>query len=185
MSAWTMLRIVAAWALWLAVMPSASAADRALKAKAHNYPNTPVEVRQVKVALVETYATPTQASAQETGARRSRVRYANRAGLTPATLVLSGELLLANHAGQPVEALALTIVLLDAFHQPLQVPGQRDTFTVQQVVAAMPKGSTKRIQWEQRVHSADIYEVAVLVTRVRFTDASVWLAPREELIDIF
>ena len=36
-----------------------------------------------------------------------------------------------------------------------------------------------------RVGTSDVYEVAVVVTKVRLGDDSLWVAPGEELVDIF
>ena len=171
--------------LGVLVCTSLWALQRALKSKIHNYPNTPVEVKRSEVTLVETFATPTQAGSTESGTKKSRVRYANREGLSPSTFVLNGELYCLNKSSQMVEALALTVVALDAFHQPIQLPGQRQGYVVQQVLEKLPRGASKQIAWEQPVASSDVYEVAVVVTRVRFADGSVWFAPGEELIDIF
>lgn len=170
------LSAVLATSLW--------ALHKALTAKAHNYPNSPVQVRRSDVELIETYAAPTQYVAADAKAKTSRVRYANRAGLTPSVFVMQGETVLANTSSQPVEALSLTIVALDAFHQPLQMGGGGAAI-VQQVMGPIPRGGTKRHTWEEPVASPDIYEVAVVVTRVRFADGKVWAAPSEELLDVF
>ena len=160
------------------------ALHKTLKAKAHHYPDSPVEVRRSDVELVETYTAPTQYVAADTKAKTSRVRYANRAGLMPSVFVLQGQTTLANTSTQPVEALSLTIVALDAFHQPLQTGGGVAAI-VQQVTGPIPRGGTKRHTWEEAVSSPDVYEVAVVVTRVRFIDGKVWSAPNEELLDVF
>jgi hypothetical protein len=156
-----------------------------LKSKVHNYPNTPVEVKRSKVTLVETFSAPTQFVAPGIKAKTTRVRYANRAGLAPSVFMLNGEVLCANTSAQPVEAISLAVILLDAFHQPVQVAGQRDAYMIKQVLEVLPRGGSKAIAWEHQVHSPEIYEIAVVVTRVRFADGSVWMAPGEELLDIF
>lgn len=159
-------------------------AERTLRSKAHNYSNSPLTLSNSKVELVETFSSPTQAGIPGTG--RSRVRYANRAGQVPPTYVLNGEVFCSNTASQGVEALKLGIVILDAFHEPVfAAPGQRRAYVVQQVLESIPRKSVKRITWEQRVDSVEIFEVAVVVTGVRFVDGSVWLAPQEELIEVF
>ena len=179
------LRLWAVYLLGAVLCTSLWALQRALRSKIHNYPNAPVEVKRSDVTLVETFATPTKAVGAEAGTKHSRVRYANREGLAPSMFVLNGEITCTNKSTQMVEALALTVVALDAFHQPIQLPGQRQGYVVQQVLEKLPRGVSKRITWEQQVASADVYEVAVVVTRVRFADGSVWFAPGEELIDIF
>ena len=161
------------------------ALQRTLKSKAHNYPSAPVEVRRSQVSLAETFTTPTQFMTSDIKAKTTRVRYANRAGLAPSVFVLSGEIVCANTSAQVVEALSLTVVPLDAFHQPIETPGQQQGFTMQQTLGSLPHGGTKRIVWEQPIGSADVYEVAVIITRVRFADGKVWVAPNEELLDTF
>ena len=69
--------------------------------------------------------------------------------------------------------------------QPIGAAGQQAGFTMQQTLGSLPRGGTKRITWEQPVGSADVYEVAVIITRVRFADGKVWTAPEEELLDTF
>ncbi len=165
---------------------SAWAVQRSIKSKVHNYPNAPVIIKQSQVKLSETYTNPSQTTPTgSSGTVQSRVRYANRAGLDPSAFVLSGEVMCTNNSSQPVEALALTVVALDAFHQPVQLPGQRDAYAVQQIVVSIPRGTSKAVAWEKSAGQLNIYEIAVIVTRVRFADGSAWVAPGEELIDIF
>ena len=177
-------RTVVVYSLSAVLAASLWALHKELKAKTHNYPKTPVEVRRSAVELVETYTAPTQYVAAEAKAKTSAVRYANRAGLTPSIFILKGETVLTNTSTQPVEALSVTIVALDAFHQPLQTGGGGAAI-VQQVTGPIPRGGTKRHTWEEPVASPDVYEVAVVVTRVRFADGKVWVAPNEELLDVF
>ena len=177
-------RALLLYGLWAVFAASLWALHKTLKAKAHNYPNSPVEVRRSDVELVETYTAPTQYVAADAKAKTSRVRYANRAGLMPSVFVLQGQTMLANTSAQPVEALSLTIVALDAFHQPLQTGGS-GAVIVQQVTGPIPRGGTKRHAWEEAVSSPDVYEVAVVVTRVRFVDGKIWSAPNEGLLDVF
>jgi hypothetical protein len=172
------------YALCGALAGSAWALHKSLKTKAHNYPKAPVEVKRSSVELVETFTAPTQYVAADTKAKTSRVRYANRAGLTPSIFILQGETTLLNTSSQPVEAFSLTIVALDAFHQPLQT-GSGGAAIVQQVTGTIPRGGSKRHEWQETVASPDVYEVAVVVTRVRFSDGKVWAAPSEELLDVF
>ena len=160
------------------------ALQKAVKSKLHNYPNAPVEIKRSQVTLVETFATPTQAL-PDASSRKSHIRYANRDGLSSSTYLLNGSVLCLNRASQAVSAFALTIVALDAFHQPIHLSGQRDVYAVQQVVASLPRGGSKEINWQLTASSADVFEVAVVVTKVRFGDDSLWVAPGEELVDIF
>ena len=179
------LLTLACYAACALLCASVSALQRTLKSKAHNYPNAPVEVRRSQASLVETFTSPSQFVTGDAKAKTTRVRYANRAGLAPSVFVLSGEVTCANTSSQPVEALSLTVVPLDAFHQPINTPGLQQGFTMQQALGSLPRGGTKRIEWEQPINSSDVYEVAVIITRVRFADGKVWSAPDEELLDAF
>ena len=181
----TLMRTVLLGACCALLCAPVWALQRTLKSKAHNYPKAPVEVTHSQVSLVETFTSPTQFMTSETKAKTTRVRYANRAGLAPSVFVLSGEIMCANTSAQTVEAVSLTVVPLDAFHRPIGAAGQQPGFTMQQTLGSLPRGGTKRITWEQPVGSADVYEVAVIITRVRFADGKVWTAPEEELLDTF
>ena len=180
-----------AWAAGASALLAVAAASpvwalqRTIKTKTHNYPNAPVEIRHSQVTLAQAFSAPTPTGSPATGARHSRVRYANRDGLTASGYLLTGQTTCVNRSTQAVEAFALTVVAFDAFHQPVQLPGQREAFAVQQIVEPLARGGTAQVGWEQPVGSADIYEVAVVATRVRFADGSVWFAPGEDLIDIF
>ncbi len=175
-----------AWAvialLWV---PSASAVDRELKAMIHNFKQTPLEVKRSNVVLVQTYATPSLTAGAEPETRKKRVRYANKTGQLPVAYQLSGEMVCANKTQQAIEALGLTIIPLDAFHQPIEKAGQGQAYSVEQLIAEVPPGTTRRLAWEHTVQSGDIYEVAVLVTRVRYADGTVWFAPAEEMVKLF
>ncbi len=176
------------WAMSLGALcvlgsPPLWALQRAVKAKSHNYPHTPMVVKQVKATLTEVFGMPTQAGSAE-GAH-THVRYANRANQIPSTYVLKGEAVCVNGSSQSIEAFKLNIVALDAFHQPVHLPNQREPYALKQIVESIPHGGSKAIEWEQVVESEDVYEVAVVVTGVRFADGSVWRAPDEELLDTF
>ena len=181
----TLVRTVTLGACCVLLCAPVWALQRTLKSKAHNYPKAPVEVTHSQVSLVETFTSPTQFMTSETKAKTTRVRYANRAGLAPSVFMLNGAITCVNTSAQTVEALSMTVVPLDAFHQPIGFSGQAPGFTIQQALGSLPRGGTKRITWEQPIGSADVYEVAVIITRVRFADGKVWTAPEEELLDTF
>lgn len=168
-------------ALLIASASPAWALQRNVRATAKNFSEAPVRLRDSSVELVEAYTPPSLTGIPESG--KSRVRYANRAGLVPPTYLLKGGLVCQNAGAQQVEAVKLTIVILDAFHEPVPVGADRRTQNVQQLVALIPRNSSKRLEWEMAVATGDVYEVAVVVTGVRFSDGSVWVAPVEELID--
>jgi hypothetical protein len=183
------LRKLALWSLAVTVLalPSAWALQRTVDTKVHNHAAAPVIITSSSATLVETYAAPTQVPLPNARIKRSRVRYANRAGLAPSTFILNGKLVCRNQGQQPVEAIAVTVVLLDAFHQPVRPAGQKDDALVRQLVVQLPRRAEQTITWEQPLAAADaeVFEVALIVTRVRFTDGTVWSAPDEEVIDIF
>ena len=169
----------------VSIAHAAWAMQRTLKSANHNYKGAPIETKRAEALLVETYTAPTQqVQAGDSKAKTTRVRYANRAGLAASVFVLSGEAVCMNTSPNPIEAFSVAIVVFDAFHQPVQ-GGSQGPFLVQQIVERMPRGASKRVEWEQPVSSSDIYEVAVIVTRVRFADGTVWTAPNEELLDVF
>ena len=172
-------------ALSLASPGAAWATQRPVKSKFSNHQNAPVVIKQTKVVMVETFAAPTQAVTADDTAKRSGVRYANRAGMLPSTFVLKGEVVCQNKGTQPVEAISLAVVLLDPFHQPIQLPGQSAPRLSPQVVTRIPRGTSQSVIWEHSARSMDLFEVAVVIIRVRFQDGSVWTAPPEELTDIF
>jgi hypothetical protein len=179
-------RWLAAVMLCAVLGPPAWALQRTLKTKVHNYPNTPVTAKRPKAQLVETFAAPTQIVAPGIKSKTTRVRYANRAGLAPSVFVVSGSVECTNTAAQAVEAMSITIIALDAFHQAIPMMGQAgQAYLVKQITEPLPRGATKPIEWEEQVNSSDVFEVAIVVTRARFADGSVWLAPGEELLDIF
>lgn len=178
------MRVMALAAACVVMAGTVWAMQRTLKSKVVNYPKTPLEAKRSEATLVETYTTPTQAMTADSRAKTTRVRYANRAGLAPSVFLLSGQTLCANVSPHAVEAFSLAIVVFDAFHQPIQ-SGGRGPFIIEQVMERLPRGASKQVAWEHSVSSEDVYEVAVIVTRVRFEDGTVWTAPQEELLDIF
>ena len=183
------LRRLALWtaavAIVLAIGPWAWAMQKTIRSKVHNYEHAPVLIRRSGVALIEEYFSPTQLPIPGGKVKQSRVRYANRKGITPSAFMLKGDLVCQNQFLQPVQALELTIVLLDAFHQPILLPGQSEPQIVQRVMMDIAPKQEQSIGWEQSVSDLDIFEVAVVVTRVRFADGSMWQAPAEELVDVF
>lgn len=170
--------LVMVCALFGAAAPVA-AREKPLKVTTHTYPNTPVALSRVKASLVETFATSTQLWTPDGKTRGSRVRYANRAGLSPSSLTIAGEAHCTNTSRQGITAIALTIAVLDAFHQPVEV------ITVQEANVLVSPGQIKRLDWEEPLRAENLFEVAVIVTKIRFADGTVWSAPQEELIDIF
>lgn len=169
---------------WALAAQAASALQQRIAARLHNYAEAPVVITQAEVRLVEVFSTPTQPALPGANARPSRIRYANRAGQLLSQYLLEGTARCRNQSSQPVEALGLTIVLLDAFHEKIRSSARSGDAT-HQLVVALPRRAEERITWKQQVESPDVSEVAVVLTRVRFADGTVWQAPKEELVDVF
>ena len=178
-----LVAIVAA-AVATLTMPSAEAMQRTIKAKAHNYPQAPVTLGNASLLLIEKFSTPGQFATPGAKVRQTRVRYANRAGMAPSSFMLQGQVACRNQGKAPIEVISITIVLLDAFDQPIQIPRQEPRAT-QQIVRSSPRGTTSVISWEQSAPGPEGYGAAIVVNRVRFEGGDIWLAPGEELIDIF
>lgn len=163
---------------------SAWALQRPITSRFENYQDAPVVIRKVETSMIETFATPSQYGSASFRQRGSRVRYANRAGLTVSKFDLSGEVVCRNHSRKTVEAFEVTIIPLDVFHEPVRAMGQRGRFATEQVIRLLPRGSTTKMEWYLPTLEGEVYEVALVVTRVRFKDGTIW-EPTEELIDSY
>ena len=173
--------------LWAAANPSLLALQKEIRSKARNYPKALVVVKQSSVRIEEIFSTPTQMVLPGSSGLKttpSHIQYANRAGQLPSTYILKGTVVCQNKARQVVEAVGLTVALLDAFHQPVQVGAQNGPMLYKLPVHISP-AMEMELTWEKQLDTLDVFEVAVIVTRVRFTDGSVWMAPEEELVDVF
>jgi hypothetical protein len=180
------LRRSIAWLVLAALLPpSAWALQKTVRCKSHHYDEAPVGIQRSSVTMIETYFSPTQLPVPGGRVKQTRVRYANRAGLTPSSFVLKGAVTCRNQSRKEVEAMELSVVILDAFHRPILNAGQAEPVTVIRLPSRIPSKAEQQLSWEQQVESVDVYEVAVILTRVRFSDGSLWEAPAEELIDIF
>ena len=161
------------------------AGRRHIDSKPRNYPQSPVDVSRSRVTLVETYPSLSQVATPGSRAKFSRVRYANRGNQVNTVLMLEGTLVCRNKSRKAIQALGLLVIPLDAFHAPLGIVKREGSADLKQVRVSLGAGSQQVIEWEQEVVSAEIFEVAVVILRVRFTDGSVWKAPARELVDIF
>ena len=172
--------------LWVVCGPSLWALRKDIRSKARNFPNAQVIVKQSTVKLEEVFSTPTQMvlpGSSGLKATPSHIQYANRAGQLPSTFILRGEVICQNKSRQVVEAVGLTVALLDAFHQPVQVGGQNAPLLYKLQAHITPSMETE-LTWEKQMDTLDVFEVAVVVTRVRFADGSVWMAPQDEMVDV-
>lgn len=158
------------------------ALQRDIKVKSSNYSEAPVIIRHVRVRLKEVFSTPTQLAIPGGNVKPSRIRYANRAGQLPSLYMLEGEIHYKNRSPQSVEALGLTIIPFDAFHQPIPVSGKP---IVRQIIEVIPPNAQRQFDWSEQIRSLNVFEITVVITQVRFANGSVWHAPDEELIDVF
>ena len=166
----------------LAAAGPAWGTQRSVTAKIHNYKDGPLVIKETTVTLVETYG---EAGAQNSPAKGSTVRYANRASQQVSTFILQGMIACENTSSKPIEAIAVGLVLLDPFHERIPLPGERNGFATNLVMAELSPRGSKEITWEYTLRSSDLFEAAVTITRARFKDGTVWTAPPEEVIDIF
>ncbi|MDP3703787.1 MAG: hypothetical protein Q8R78_05310 [Candidatus Omnitrophota bacterium] len=168
----------------LCLSASVWALEREVKVELHHAPSTPVDIKESQVRLVEVFASPVQGALLEDPTAWTSVEYANRRGRTPSKLLLKGDTVLLNRSPHTIEVIALTVMPMDAFRQGFESIGQ-GPYKIHQVEEWLPSRTSKRVSWEQICGSADVYSVAILVTAVRFSDGSVWTAPREAVQSIF
>lgn len=161
----------------------ARALDRKVRVQLHNLASAPVEIRDVKVDVSQVFAAPSQRS-MEDDARWSRVSYANRKGQLPSKMLLTAEATLINRSPHTIEVVALTMMPMDAFNQAVDAPG-RQQYAIHQIEEVLVRGASSRVRWEQPLPSADVFAVALVATAARFSDGSVWMAPREMVQEIF
>ncbi len=180
-----MLLAHAAIVLSLGVSPPGWALQKAVKSAVTQSPTSPVEIQRSQVTLTEVFASPTQIPGEPL--QDGGVRYLNRKGQQWSQLKLEGSLILRNRSPQRVEAVAVTTMPLDAFHKPLdpQGVGGQGPYQLHRITEPLARGGTLQFEWEQPVGSDEVYEVAVVVTAVRFMDGSIWTAPREQLTETF
>ena len=175
------LRLLLAAALVAGLAPLVWAVQRDIKAKCHTFKNAPVQATNPRVRLVEIFATSTSLSDPTSQqVHGTRVRYMNRANQLPSAFVLSGEVTCVNRSPKLIQAIKLTVVPMNAFHEAMR-SSTTDT-TGNQVMLSLSPGSSRVVSWEQRAPSSDVYQVAVVVTAVTFANDEVWRAPDEELI---
>ena len=153
--------------------------QRTIRTRIANYEEAPVKVQQASTQLVQTYSQPGQfplatLGDEEVKLRRSRVRYLNHLNHQVATYLLEGELVLENVTRQEIIAVQLTTVFLNAFRERIGTEQQSLT------VSLAPR-RTQTIRWSRNLSQEEVFELYVVVTRVRFHDGTVWTAT-EELI---
>lgn len=179
---WTLVALLGAvGGLCLVMSTPGWALRQTIRAKTLTVPDAPVLPKDPTVTLVEVYGTPTQIPIPGTQVQQRRVKYANRAGVWPSSYLLQGEVWCHNRSEERIEALALSVVFLDAFSQTVRASMEGGSYSIQKIVQPLPRGSSLRVAWEQPVTSPEIYEVAVLITSARFADGTIWTAPQEQI----
>ncbi len=73
---------------------------------------------------------------------------------------------------------------LDAHRRPIESP-DHGPYIIHQVERRLLGGDSYRLTWEHPLIASGVYEVAVMVTAVRFVDGSTWVAVRDYVQDIF
>ena len=174
---------VIAWA-GLAVAPSAEPLQRKVSAIHHNLPSAPVKITESSITLTELFGSVTQPLLPGQPLKGTRIRYLNRKGQQPSTLILNIEATIVNQSAQQVEALSLAVIPMDAFGRPLleTEPGR---YSLHQIKEFLPRGARADIAWEESADSPDVSEVGLAVAAALFADGSIWLAPRAQLLERF
>lgn len=176
------LRLLAAsFACCLAASTMLWAGEQSLRVKVFNPTHAPVLLKDPQATLIEEFVNPGEEWSPE--APRSRVNSVNRPRVSVFTV--KGAVDCINQSPQVVEAVGLTVVSLDAFHERTQSLLQSASYTSQHTHLSLARQGSRTLEWTQRASSRDIYELAIVVRAVRFADGSVWRAPQEELVDVF
>lgn len=158
----------------LLIVSDALSDQRLLAVVIANYPEAPVIVRHAQVKVVELYVSPAQLPLPDLEMPRSRVRYMNFKGKTPPSYQLEGDIRCLNHAAKRVEAIQVTYVFLNLFHESLE----REDATL---MGRIEPGATTTLSWSRVFRSREADEVRLAITAVRFSDGSVWRAPSKDL----
>ena len=174
---------VIAWA-GLTVVPSAEALQRKITTINHNVPSTPVKITGSTITLTELFGSITQPRLPGQPLKGTQVRYLNRKGRQASQFVMKIEATLVNFSAQRVDAFSLAVIPMDTFGHPL-LEAEPGRYIVHQVKEVLPRGSRVDIAWEEPADSPDVSEVGVAVAAALFADGSIWLAPREQLMERF
>ena len=157
------------------------AKEQSLRVRTFNPAHAPVLLKDPQATLIEEFVDPGEEWSP--GARRSRVNSVNNPRVSVFTV--KGQVECANQSSQTIEAVGLTVVSLDAFHERTQSLWQSASSNSQHTDLALARWGSKTLSWTERASSRDLYELAIVVRAVRFADGSVWQAPQEELVDVF
>ena len=153
--------------------------QRTVRTRIANYEGAPVLIRAATTQLVQTYSSPGQfpfatVGDDEVKVPRSRVRYLNKVNQQIQTYLLEGEVTMENQTAQPIEALQLTTIILNAFRERIATERQS-------IAEPLPPHRTRQMRWSRNLSHQDVFELYVVVTRARFGNGTVWTAT-EELI---
>lgn len=182
-----MRNVMVVLTLCVSVAGIAWALERRILSQGHNYPSAPVVITRSDVTLIAPSSTPAKLVVTDRTTSREETYYLTR---DEAGYRLQGKIACRNDSAKTVEAVQLTIVLFDGSYRPVQTFVQQEVSSRQRLVTLLPTRAEREFAWEQPLDlttgsAARFVEVAVIVTRVRFVDSSVWLAPRDELVSVF
>lgn len=163
------------------------ALERRIASQGHNYPSAPVVITRSDVTLIAPSSQPAKLVVTDRTTSREETYYLTR---DEPGYRLQGKIVCRNDSAKTVEAVQLTIVLFDGSYQPVQTFVQQEVSSRQRLMTLLPAHAEREFVWEQPLDlttgsAARFVEVAVVVTRVRFADSNMWLAPRDELIAVF
>jgi hypothetical protein len=178
-------RLAAAAALAAAGAGSAWAVERRIGSTPHNHAEAPARIIRSEVTLIAPAGTPTKIVVTDKRAKTEDVYYLTR---EEAGYRVKGRLAFRNESRQTIELIRVTIVLLDRYFQAIEPPVEQEFSSRQRMSTLLPVGAERAFAWEHGVRSQSplqFVEVAVVITAVQFADASVWAAPRDEVIDVF
>lgn len=169
-------------ALLLALFPclpeAADAGERRISTRIAGYEGAPVVVRSATGEVIHIYERPddlvVMAAAKGAAKSPQRVRYINRLNEEVRTVQLHGTLTLKNATNKTAEAIRIQTILFNAF---------RERVGSYEEVVQEPLGPfrIKQIEWSRAMPTEDIYELYVVITKIRFSDGDVW-SPTEELV---
>ncbi len=157
----------------------ADASQRAIRTRVANHERAPVALVTATTELVQTYSDPTQAAFLALASDRvatapSRVQYLNHMNQDIPTYLLEGALEIRNNTSKEIETLQLTTVFLNAFRE-------RISSEQQSLMAPFLPHQSQEVRWSRSLPSQEVFELYLVITKVRFSDGTIW-APTEELL---
>lgn len=160
------------------------AGERRIRSRVLRIDHAPVAAKDPQASLIEFMGPPESMVGTTSTRRQSGVRYANRKGIWPSRYALQGKVMCRNMSRQTIEAISLTTILLDPFNRTQRAAATSGQYQLHSVIERFPRGVWKRIEWEIVDSPAEVYEVVVLVTGVRFENGTVWTVPQSEVAQL-